>query len=481
MHRDLKPENILFIDSGMGKIKITDFGFGTHHNEGEKLLTACGSLAYSAPELLMEDEYDGRAVDIWSLGVILYMLVVGKFPFSEHNPSETITSILEGDYQIPENISSSCAALIRSMLKRDLDERSSLSAVMESEWLRPVLTASETKMGKKHLSESNLSQEQVESVYGRLEEIGIKPEVVKHSLKHDLYDHVSATYHLLVGQELNKLASTSTKSSKLLQSEDSKHRRNTTCLSPSSEALPFEVGEERLSEANLMSGNLQFKASRSSRSSLRGEDRADSDPNLHSPASSTVKLNSSRSASKNNILSPTETPTGSHVTLRKSASLDSLDKEIKMRPNDSFARDDSSSYDSVDLTELLKSKFKEDMENLEQRSGSASGVENVERSNLNFIAEDEEEEVNGGGDKPSVGTKSSKKYSRDSGKSHASKTSRTSMYSLKDSKISESAEKRPDGDVSKEIEESSQKRRKSRERKKSKTKKHMCSDICIIL
>uniref|UniRef100_A0A915EF37 Protein kinase domain-containing protein n=1 Tax=Ditylenchus dipsaci TaxID=166011 RepID=A0A915EF37_9BILA len=74
VHRDLKPENVIFFEK-LGMVKLTDFGFSNLFTPGQQLQTSCGSLAYSAPEILLGDAYDAPAVDIWSLGVILYMLV----------------------------------------------------------------------------------------------------------------------------------------------------------------------------------------------------------------------------------------------------------------------------------------------------------------------------------------------------------------------------------------------------------------------
>ena len=67
VHRDLKPENVVFFET-QGLVKLTDFGFSNRYRPGEKLSTSCGSLAYSAPEILLGEEYDAPAVDVWSLG-----------------------------------------------------------------------------------------------------------------------------------------------------------------------------------------------------------------------------------------------------------------------------------------------------------------------------------------------------------------------------------------------------------------------------
>lgn len=79
VHRDLKPENMLvqnLADSDNINIKLTDFGFATTLKQGEKLDLSLGSPLYMAPELVDEKEYDNR-VDVWSVGVITYILLSG--------------------------------------------------------------------------------------------------------------------------------------------------------------------------------------------------------------------------------------------------------------------------------------------------------------------------------------------------------------------------------------------------------------------
>lgn len=80
VHRDLKIENILI--SANGSIKLIDFGLSNLFNPAAHLSTFCGSLYFAAPELLNAKVYTGPEVDVWSFGVVLYVLVCGKVPFS---------------------------------------------------------------------------------------------------------------------------------------------------------------------------------------------------------------------------------------------------------------------------------------------------------------------------------------------------------------------------------------------------------------
>uniref|UniRef100_A0A915JI09 Protein kinase domain-containing protein n=1 Tax=Romanomermis culicivorax TaxID=13658 RepID=A0A915JI09_ROMCU len=104
---ECNPENVVFMEK-FGMAKLTDFGFSNLFTPGQHLDTSCGSLAYSAPEILLGDSYDAPAVDVWSLGVILYMLVCGRLPFQEANDSETLTKILDCSYILPPHLSEDC-------------------------------------------------------------------------------------------------------------------------------------------------------------------------------------------------------------------------------------------------------------------------------------------------------------------------------------------------------------------------------------
>ncbi|XP_069385041.1 SNF related kinase b [Paralichthys olivaceus] len=135
VHRDLKPENVVFFPQ-QGAVKLTDFGFSNLFQPGTMLATSCGSLAYSAPEILLGEEYNAPAVDIWSLGVILYMLVCGVPPFQETNDSETLVMILDCRYSIPERVSDDCRDLISRMLQKDPSHRASLEEIEAHDWLQ---------------------------------------------------------------------------------------------------------------------------------------------------------------------------------------------------------------------------------------------------------------------------------------------------------------------------------------------------------
>ena len=136
MHRDIKIENIL-IDS-LGRVKLSDFGFSTSFMTDDPMQrTICGSAAYTAPEVVKQDAYTTKA-DIWSAGVVFYVLLTGEFPFVGHSIEECIKAIVENDVVWPSNVSESCLDLLAHMLEKDPQKRASAEELLR----HPAITGS---------------------------------------------------------------------------------------------------------------------------------------------------------------------------------------------------------------------------------------------------------------------------------------------------------------------------------------------------
>lgn len=117
VHRDLKLENIL-LDKNEN-VKLCDFGF-TREYEGKAsyLQTFCGTVCYSAPEMLKGEKYAGEKVDVWSLGVILYALLCGELPFDEDDDNATRTKILTTEPKWPEHLTTDARSLLGILLSK---------------------------------------------------------------------------------------------------------------------------------------------------------------------------------------------------------------------------------------------------------------------------------------------------------------------------------------------------------------------------
>ena len=134
VHRDLKLENIL-LDKNEN-VKLCDFGF-TREYEGKAsyLQTFCGTVCYSAPEMLKGEKYAGEKVDVWSLGVILYALLCGELPFDDDDENATRTKILTSEPKYPEHLTSDARSLLSVLLAKRPLIRPSLSDILTHPFL----------------------------------------------------------------------------------------------------------------------------------------------------------------------------------------------------------------------------------------------------------------------------------------------------------------------------------------------------------
>ena len=132
-HRDLKPQNILV--STFPHIKVCDLGLCESMVDGKPIDNFCGSPCYCSPECLFRIKYDGRISDIWSLGVLLYTMVVGDTPWSTTNQQIMLRKIMKAEFEIPDFVSPECADLIRKMITLDPNSRISLDGIIKHQWM----------------------------------------------------------------------------------------------------------------------------------------------------------------------------------------------------------------------------------------------------------------------------------------------------------------------------------------------------------
>lgn len=138
VHRDLKPENLLYYSRDEdSKIMISDFGL-SKMEDSRTMATACGTPGYVAPEVLAQKPY-GKAVDVWSIGVISYILLCGYPPFYDENDANLFAQILKGDFEFDapywDDISDSAKDFIRHLMCVDPAKRYTCKQALAHEWI----------------------------------------------------------------------------------------------------------------------------------------------------------------------------------------------------------------------------------------------------------------------------------------------------------------------------------------------------------
>ncbi|KAM8941171.1 maternal embryonic leucine zipper kinase isoform 5-T5 [Lycaon pictus] len=195
-HRDLKPENLLFDE--YHKLKLIDFGLCAKPkgNKDYHLQTCCGSLAYAAPELIQGKSYLGSEADVWSMGILLYVLMCGFLPFDDDNVMALYKKIMRGKYEVPKWLSSSSILLLQQMLQVDPKKRISMKNLLSHPWIMhdyncPVEWQSKNSII--HLDEDCITELSVHHRNNR--------QTMEDLISLWQYDHLTATYLLLLAKK----------------------------------------------------------------------------------------------------------------------------------------------------------------------------------------------------------------------------------------------------------------------------------------
>eukprot|EP01010_Urceolus_cornutus_P002604 NODE_334_length_1774_cov_220.698551_g270_i0.p1 GENE.NODE_334_length_1774_cov_220.698551_g270_i0~~NODE_334_length_1774_cov_220.698551_g270_i0.p1 ORF type:complete len:452 (-),score=103.86 NODE_334_length_1774_cov_220.698551_g270_i0:323-1678(-) len=148
-HRDLKPENLLV--GANDNLKISDFGLSAMATGSEKsklLMTTCGTPHYVAPEVLEEKGYNGMTADVWSCGVILFVMLAGYLPFEDATTNGLFVKIERGEYRMPKQFTLPVKTLIGKMLTVDPTRRITVPQILDDPWFQQGLDPKELENAK---------------------------------------------------------------------------------------------------------------------------------------------------------------------------------------------------------------------------------------------------------------------------------------------------------------------------------------------
>jgi serine/threonine protein kinase len=131
-HGDIKADNVVF--DADGKAKLIDLGYCKERRIGCES-DKCGTLHYAAPELLKQGHYDTQNADVWSLGILLHVIVSGRFPYPSNHNAEVRNAILSGELQISPKVTGECRDLMMRMTARKPKDRPTLEQILASTWV----------------------------------------------------------------------------------------------------------------------------------------------------------------------------------------------------------------------------------------------------------------------------------------------------------------------------------------------------------
>ncbi|KAF2839745.1 Pkinase-domain-containing protein [Patellaria atrata CBS 101060] len=187
-HRDLKPENIL-LDRQTFEVKLVDFGMAALQPSGKWLSTPCGSPHYAAPEVIRNRPYDGATADIWSCGVILYVMLTGSPPFVNSGDDRDIRNLFRlisaGRYYIPDDLSAEARDLIQRILVPEPKHRITIEGI----WRHPFLHKYDKEF---NFTEDNSSVDVLIGPYPHIKQWDIKN---KKDIDREIFRNLRTLWH----------------------------------------------------------------------------------------------------------------------------------------------------------------------------------------------------------------------------------------------------------------------------------------------
>jgi hypothetical protein len=201
VHRDLKLENILL--DKHGNVKLVDFGFTREYQGSTSYLqTWCGTVCYSAPEMLKGEKYAGEKVDVWSLGIILYALLCGELPFDDDDENDTKQRILKEDPKYPDYVPEGAIDLLSKLLSRRPLLRPPLADVLRHTWLQEYAPQQQEIL--KVLQPPPFSTEVEKATLQRMRSAGVNIDHVIENVLGQRCDPLAGWWGLLLEKEERK-------------------------------------------------------------------------------------------------------------------------------------------------------------------------------------------------------------------------------------------------------------------------------------
>lgn len=200
VHRDFKPENILLTNDNK-ILKIIDFGLGNTYEKGQLLKTGCGSPCYIPPEMIKEMGYNGEETDIWSAGIILYLMLCGTLPFYEEDNQLLYQKIIKGEYTIPKYLSEEAKDIIKQILEVDPKKRINFEKIKKHPWFNIINTK---YMMFKGIDVDIDIMPIDEDILNEMEKYGINKIEIRYHLLNNYHNKITTLYNILLKKKIEQ-------------------------------------------------------------------------------------------------------------------------------------------------------------------------------------------------------------------------------------------------------------------------------------
>ena len=197
-HRDFKPENIL-ITKDDTVLKIIDFGLGNIYKNNQLLKTACGSPCYAPPEMIKEESYNGAKSDIWSSGIILYLMLCGKLPFYHEQNEVMYEQILSGKFEHPNFLSDNAKDLLNKIIEVDPKKRLNFEEIKSHPWFN-IIDKNELMHKGIDTNEDIIPID--EEIVQDMEKLGFNKMELRFNLLKNFHNKITAVYDLFLKKKI---------------------------------------------------------------------------------------------------------------------------------------------------------------------------------------------------------------------------------------------------------------------------------------
>lgn len=206
VHRDIKPENIL-LTATHSEIKLVDFGLSNSYQQGSLLSTACGSPCYASPEMILGKQYNGLSSDLWSCGVVLYCMLVGKLPFDDEDIKVLYRKIITGSYWVPDYLSPQCNHFLNHLLEINPDKRMTIHEIFN----HPFIASNSAQFIDRGII---IGTDEIKIDFGLVKEIkdlycpsnkNITEKTIVSYLQSNNHNNITTMYYLALNQKKKQL------------------------------------------------------------------------------------------------------------------------------------------------------------------------------------------------------------------------------------------------------------------------------------